>query len=242
MAKASAAPAPKRIKSWSYSRLVDFESCAFKAKLKLIDKIPEPERPLPPGKTEHANDRGTRVHNEIEAYIRGDGEFPQEARHFADEIESLKKHFKAGRVSLEGEWAFDKEWKETEWLYGWLRLKLDANVHLTGEHAVVVDYKTGRKFGNEIKHGEQLQLYALAVLLKFPHINHVTCELWYLDVNDLSSLTVVRPIGMRFFKPFDRRGRKMTEAIDFPPNPNTYSCQWCPYHPVKGSGDCPHGV
>jgi hypothetical protein len=39
------------IKSWSFSRLTDFEKCKFLAKLKNIDKVPEPERPLPAGKT-----------------------------------------------------------------------------------------------------------------------------------------------------------------------------------------------
>jgi RecB family exonuclease len=236
------APAVKKIKSWSYSRLLDFESCPLKAKLKIIDRIPEPERPLKPGQTEHANDRGTRVHSEIELYVKGTGEFPQEARHFKDEIESLKSHYKAGRVSLEGEWAFNKNWEPVDWLVGWVRLKCDAVVFLTPTHAAVVDYKTGRRFGNEVKHGEQLQMYALSVLLKYPQIEHVTCELWYTDVNDLAVLDVVRPIGMRFLKPFDRRGTKMTEAVDFPPNANTYSCQYCPYHPAKGTGDCAHGV
>ena len=45
-----------RIKAWSYSRLVDFEKCKLSAKLKYLDRIPEPARPLPPGKSEHAND------------------------------------------------------------------------------------------------------------------------------------------------------------------------------------------
>lgn len=240
--KASKPPAAKKIKSWSYSRLLDFESCPLKAKLKIIDRIPEPERPLPAGKTEHANDRGTRVHNEVEAYLKGEGEFPQEARHFKDEIESLKKHYAAGRVSLEGEWAFNRNWEPVDWLNGWVRLKLDANVHLNGTHAAIIDYKTGRKFGNEVKHGEQLQMYALSVFLKYPQIEHVTCELWYFDVNDLTALDVVRPIGLRFLKPFDRRGRAMTDATEFSPNPNTYSCQYCPYHPAKGTGDCQYGV
>lgn len=234
--------APKTIRSWSYSRLLDFEACPYKAKLKIIDKIPEPERPLPPGKTEHANDRGTRVHTETELYVMNKGPFPTEARHFKDEIESLKKHYKAGRASLEGEWAFNREWQETDWMMGWCRLKCDGVVFLTKEHVVVIDYKTGKRFGNEVKHGEQLQMYALAVFLKYPQVQRVTSELWYFDINDLASLDVVRPIGMRQLKPFDRRGRKMTDATEFPPNPNQYSCLYCPYHPVKGSGDCVHGV
>lgn len=230
------------IRSWSYSRLMDFESCPYKAKLKLIDKIPEPERPLPPGKTEHANDRGTRVHNECELFVRGEGPLPQEARYFEDELKSLQRQYKKGMVSLEGEWGFDKEWQPIDWKLAWLRLKLDANVHLTETHAAVIDYKTGKKFGNEIKHGEQLQLYALAVFLRYPQIQHVTAELWYFDANDLTSLDITRPVGLRSLKPFDKRGRRMTEATEFKPNPNMHSCKYCPYHPAKGSGHCTFGV
>lgn len=231
-----------KIRSWSYSRLLDFEACPLMAKFKILDCIPEPERPLPPGKTEHANDRGTRVHNECELYVRGEGPLPQEARYFEDEFKSLAAKFKKGMVSLEGEWGFDKQWQPVDWKLAWLRVKLDANVHLSGTHTAVIDYKTGKKFGNEIKHGEQLQMYALAVFLRYPQVEHVTAELWYLDVNDLTRLDVARPIGLRQLKPFDKRGRKMTEATEFPANPNAHSCRYCPYHPAKGSGHCAVGV
>ena len=231
-----------KIRSWSYSRLLDYEACPLMAKFKIVDRIPEPERPLPPGKTEHANDRGTRVHNECELYVRGEGPLPQEARYFEDEFKSLAAKFKKGMVSLEGEWGFDKQWQPVDWKLAWLRMKLDANIHLSNTHAAVVDYKTGKKFGNEVKHGEQLQMYALAVFLRYPQVEHVTAELWYLDVNDLTRLDVTRPIGLRQLKPFDKRGRKMTEATEFPANPNAHSCRYCPYHPAKGTGDCPHGV
>jgi hypothetical protein len=56
-------------RSWSYSKLTDFEKCKKYFWLKHEEKVPEPERPLPPGKTEHANDRGTRVHTSCEEYI-----------------------------------------------------------------------------------------------------------------------------------------------------------------------------
>ena len=48
----------EHIVSWSYSKLIDFEKCKLLAKIKHLDKTPEPERPLRPGQTEHANDRG----------------------------------------------------------------------------------------------------------------------------------------------------------------------------------------
>lgn len=230
------------IRNWSFSRLQDFEACPFRAKLKIIDKIPEPERELRPGQTEHANDRGTRIHEACELFVRGEGPFPPEAKHFEAELKSQAQRYKQGLVSLEGEWGFNKNWEPVDYKFAWLRVKADSVTFLTKEHAAVIDLKTGKRFGNEIKHGEQLQLYSLAVFLRYPQIEHVTAELWYLDVNDLASLDIVRPTGLRFLKPFDKRGRKMTEATEFPPNPNAHSCKYCPYHPARGSGDCPHGV
>ena len=231
----------KTIQSWSFSRLNDFEACAYRAKLKIIDKIPEPERPLPPGKTEHANDRGTRIHAECEAFVRGKGPLPVEAKKFKDEFNALRRAFKEGITSLEGEWGFDENWEPCDWKTAWVRIKLDAMVTITGRHAAVIDYKTGRSFGNQIKHGEQLQMYALAVFLRYPEVEHVTAELWYLDVDELSTLDIVRPQGLRFLKGFDRRGRRMTSAVEFKPNPNTYSCQYCPYH-KRRNGPCEYGV
>ena len=174
--------------------------------------------------------------------MQGKGPFPAEMKHFEAELKSIQARYKKGHVALEGEWGFDRNWQPVDWKIAWLRVKLDVSVMLTQQHALVVDYKTGKRFGNEIKHGEQTQMYALATFLKYPQIEHVTAELWYPDVNDLASLDIVRPVGMRFLKPFDKRGRKMTEATEFPPNPNAHSCKYCPYHPARGTGDCQYGV
>ncbi len=233
---------PITIKSCSPSRLNDYESCPFKAKLKMIDKIPEPERPLPPGKTEHSNDRGSRIHEELEAFVRGTGPMPIEACKFKDELERMTKLYKEGKVSMEGEWGFDRDWRVAEWFQAWLRMKLDALIFLTPRHAVVVDYKSGASFGNQIKHGEQTQLYALATCLKYPAIDFVTTELWYIDQDELVRNEFSREQANRFYKPFDKRLKAMTDATTFPTRPNLVSCKYCPYHPVRGTGHCKDGV
>ena len=38
----------------------------------MLPEVPEPERALRPGQTEHANDRGSRIHDNCELYVRGD--------------------------------------------------------------------------------------------------------------------------------------------------------------------------
>jgi RecB family exonuclease len=232
------------IKTWSHSRLQDFEKCKYHAYLKYVERVPEPERPLPAGKTEHANDRGSRVHDSAEQYVRGTLLAPPvEFGHFETELNKLRDLFNKGAVSLEEEWAHDRDWNVTDWgaENQWLRLKLDAFVHLADDTAMVIDYKTGKKSGNEIKHAEQGQLYQLAGFLRYPKLQTIDVEFWYVDQDDLTHMRYTREQGMRFLKNFDMRAKRMTECVDFPPNPNIYNCRWCPYGPKK-SGHCRVGV
>jgi len=232
-----------KINTWSYSRLTTFEQCKLRAKLAYIDRIPEPERPLPPGKTEHANDRGTRIHNAAELFVQGGIELIPELHSFREEFLRLRELFKQGKVSLEGEWAVDRNWEPTAWHSSnvWARIKLDAFVRMSKTHGVVIDYKTGKKFGNEIKHAEQCQLYQLAAFLRYPELEVIDVELWYTDQNDLTHMRYTREQGLRFFQNFDRRGHAVTDTTEFPPNPNIFSCRWCPYGP-RGTGHCDKGV
>lgn len=231
----------EQIISWSHSKLVDFDRCRLAAKLKHIDRIPEPERELPPGKTEHANDRGTRIHDAAEQYVRGKGPFIPEMKEFKAEFDHLKHLFKLGIVSLEGEWGMDRNWAPTDWRSAWHRSKLDALVLCSPEEAVVIDYKSGRRIFNEVKHAEQLQLYQLNTFLRFPTLEVVHAELWYLDAKELTSVTYTRDQGMRFLRAWDQRGKKITSNKEWPANPNIHSCQYCPYGPW-GTGHCTVGV
>ena len=230
------------INSWSHSKLGDFEKCKFLCYLKHDQKIPEPPRPLPPGRVEHANDRGTRIHTACEEFVNGaaKAQIPEMGK-FGPEFEHLRHLYTKGLVSLEGEWAVDKNWEPTEWRTGWHRSKVDAIVLPTEDQAIVIDYKSGKRYGNEVKHAEQTQLYALNAVLRYPDIEVVTTELWYLDVDELTSATFTRAQILRFKANFDRRGRALTECTSWPTNANVYSCQWCQYGPWNG-GQCQDGV
>lgn len=231
------------ISSWSHSKLMDFEKCKFLAWLKHDQRIPEPERPLPPGKTEHANDRGSRIHDSCERYVRGDThELAHEAsKHFGPQLDLMRVLHSEGKVSLEGEWGMDADWQPTDYHKAWLRLKLDAIIHIDKTEAIVVDYKTGKRFGNEIKHNDQLLIYMVCSFLRYPQLERVSAELWYLDQGEITSKVFTRDQGLRFRTGLDRRGRAVTECTDFPANPNVYSCQWCQYGPWNG-GQCDKGV
>ena len=232
-------PIKQTIPSWSYSRLQDFEKCKQLAKFKYLDKIPEPERELPPGKTEFANDRGTRIHENCEQYVNGttDVLMPEADKHFGLRLDLLRTMFKDGLVSLEGEWATDKDWNPVEWKKGWLRLKLDAMVMHDKHTATVIDFKSGKRFGNEVKHAEQLQLYQLVTFLRYPHLETVYAELWYLDQDEVTSQKYTRNQGLRFKANFERRGSALTSCTEFPANGNMHSCRWCMYG-VSNGGPC----
>lgn len=121
-------------------------------------------------------------------------------------------------------------------------IAVDSSDHtfLCTEHFIPT-HNTGKRFGNEVKHAIQLQLYALCALIRYPDIDKVTCELWYLDQNELASFTMHRKQMSKYLRLFDEKGRKFTEDTVFKPNPNIESCRYCPYHPNK-QGDCKYGT
>lgn len=229
------------VPSWSHSKLKDFDKCRHMFALKHLHKIPEPERVLKPGQTEFANDRGTRIHEECELFIDGtyDDLCPEASKHFADFFCVLRAMHKDGIVIQEHEWGHDHDWEPTEWKKAWLRLKLDAMVRISPTDAWVLDWKTGRKFGNEVGHMEQLQLYTLCAFLRNPELETVRAELIYIDQGERTSVQMSRQQALRFKPNFDKRGMLATSCEVFPPNPNKYSCQWCPY---KGTDHCSVGV
>jgi hypothetical protein len=236
-----------QLKAWSYSRLTVFDGCKYRAKLAYVDKIPEPPRPLPPGKSEHANDRGTRLHEAAEKYVHGGVELvPELAQYFQHEFVRARELFKDGKATTEGDWGFNRAWEPVAWMSSdvWLRVKCDLVVNMSESELVVIDYKSGKRFGNELKHAEQMHLYVVSSLCRFPKTKKVTTELWYLDQNELATMTYTREQGLRFLTSFERRGDHFVACADFPPNPSTHTCRFCPYKPKElgGTGHCPVGV
>lgn len=222
------------INSVSYSKLVDFEQCPRRAKMKHIDKVAEEKAP--------AAERGTEIHQKAEDFVRGlIQDIPPELLKFETEFNILQREFPKGNISLEGEWGFDKDWHPTEYKSAWLRMKADGVFFKTVKHAVVIDYKTGRSWGNELKHSEQVLLYAIATFINYPYLDEIEVELWYLDQNEILAKTYTREQALRMLQMFERRMKKVTSATEFPANPTVITCKYCPFGPNKG-GQCEEGV
>jgi len=218
------------LKAWSYSALKVFEECPYRSYIQKVKKIQEPSSP--------AADRGTQIHQEAEDYVKGElGELPASLSKFKNDFEQLRDLFAEAKVELEGEWGFDLEWNPCGWMEKstWARIKLDALVHEDEQSARVIDYKTGKKFGNEIGHSQQCLLYAIATFFRYPHIDFVQTELWYLDKGETTKKSFTREQAMQFAPGFHRRAIAMTTCEDFSPTPSKDSCRWCSY----GKGDYP---
>lgn len=250
---------PKRITAWSNSRLAVFEECPYRAKLQYIDKLPVNERPLPSGQTEHANDRGIRIHKAAEDFIYSRTDtMVKELTKFSLELNKLRAMRAANESSAicEGGWAFDDAWKAVpydpkeypSWKEAfetiWYRCIIDCLVWISPTEVIIIDFKTGKRFGNEIKHAKQMQEYQLAAFMRYPDLQTVHVELWYLDLDEISpSMTFTRNQGLKFFKGINDRATRMTTATVFDPTPSQHRCKFCPYKTgenkwVVGTGDC----
>ena len=111
----------------------------------------------------------------------------------------------------------------------WARIKLDALVNEDETSCRVIDYKTGKKFGNEIAHGQQGLVYAIATFLRYPHIEHARTEFWYLDKGETTIKDYSRATAMEFLPGLYRRAIKMTTETNWEPKPSKDACRWCDY-------------
>jgi len=219
------------VPAWSYSALKTFESCAYRTYISKVKRVQEDYGP--------AAARGTEIHQQAEDYVDGTlGELPDSLKKFETDFNTLRELYAEAKVELEGEWGFTLDWETTGWLSPdtWARIKLDALVHQTETSARVIDYKTGKQFGNEIAHSQQALLYAIGTFFRYPELQIVKTELWYLDHGTTMEQVYTRDEAMVFMPKVHERAINMTTATKFPPNPSNYNCRWCSF----GKGPEPH--
>lgn len=225
-----------QVRAWSYSALKVFEECPYRTYISKVKGVKEPSGP--------AADRGTHIHQLAEDYVNATiGELPKELEKFKSQFNSLRELYADAKVELEGEWGFDLDWKTVGWMEKetWARIKLDALVNEDETSARVIDYKTGKKFGNEVSHGQQGLLYAIGTFFRYPHLEFVNVEFWYLDQNETTVKQYTREQAMVFAPSWHKRAIKMTTETDFDPTPSKNSCRWCSYR--KGDEpQCKWGV
>lgn len=226
---------PAKFTAWSYSRLACYELCPLQAKLKFLDKIPEPGSP--------AMERGKVLHDGIANYLQGKADgIPREAIQHP-KIESLILEMcQFPERIIEQQWGFTGHWEPTGWFGGdtWFRSILDAGFvyeDLTGE---ANDWKTGKRYGSNM---DQMKSQAVAMFAKYKPLTKVTVRLSYLDTpakdDPFEIADIVKHEIPTIKKDFEKRAARMFEDTIFAPRPNS-KCHFCNFSKNKG-GQCAFG-
>lgn len=234
---------PGRVTAWSFSTLTTFEKCPYAVWLAKVEKIKQESGP--------AAERGTEIHDAAEAYIRGnvDELHPALQVHMQKTCDDLRARFQSHphEFSLEDNWGFTDTWDETGFFDKdvWARFKLDVFWRQDATCAQIDDWKSGRKFGNEMKHGDQGMQYAIAAFTKFPELQFIETNFLYLDQppgetgrDNILHKTYNRGTALAFRPRLEQRAFALTRADDATlktPKPSVQNCRFCYYNK---SGDC----
>lgn len=217
-----------RMRAWSYSRYKDYSTCPFKSKLKHIDGLKEPGN--------KAMERGSHIHKLAEDFVKlKQKTLPEELKMFAREFKKLQKL----DTRTEDRWAFDMNWVPCEFFDSntWLRMVADAQhvkvLKSDEERMTVIDYKTGRIYGDN---QDQMQLYAVGVFHRFPAVQKVKVELWYIDSGDIIELEFNRSQAEELRQQWEERIKPMMTDTQFAPRPNRF-CAKCHFRKANG-GPC----
>lgn len=218
------------IKAWSVSALDLFKKCPHASFLKSVAKT----------KVEKDNEpaqRGIKLHTAAEDFIQDKSDrLPKEFLPIKPKMEKLKHLFEEGEVEIEGDWAFDAHWNSTDW-FGenvWARIKLDVFHRQSPSSAKIIDWKSGKKFGNEIKHAYQGLVYAIGAYMRYPELEYIEAEFEYIDQKDEPPLkkTFTRQQAMVFLPRLEKSAEALTTATDFPPRPSKPNCMYCDFNEV----------
>jgi hypothetical protein len=233
-----------RIKAWSYSRYSDYKQCPLKAKLKHVDRLPEPKNA--------AMERGSMIHKLAEDYIKGAlARLPAELKPLGNEFKQLRDIYKKRKIlgvaAIEDSWAFTAEWTRTtwdDWTHCWVRIKLDCAHYSPDDQDVLIitDWKTGKyRMEQQDDYREQLELYALPALLIHPHVREVQPRLGYTDLGLIwpgadNAMVFTQSDVPRLKKLWAKRTKPMLADERFAPRPGDY-CRYCHFRKANG-GPC----
>lgn len=215
----------QRITAWSYSRYSTYKTCPRKAKHSYIDKMKEPaSKPML---------RGKRIHKLAEDYLLGKlRKLPEELWLFKKQFVALKKR----KPHVEGQWAFDKDWKSCGWFdaEAWCRMVIDvADERKKNKELRIVDHKTGQIREEQM---EQLELYGIGGLLKYPWVEKVVAKFWYLDQGEEREVIVHRGDLEELISRWEHKTKALLKDTSFAPKPNRF-CGWCFFSEAK-NGPC----
>ncbi len=223
------------ITAWSYSRYNTYQQCPYKFALQNIWKVKTPGSP--------AMVRGRKVHTEAQHFLIGKlNEVPKSLVTRTDTLTQLKTM----SPFVEQQWGYDRKWRATGYhskIKGkevWLRGSLDAGINYGDGTFEAIDWKTGKKYAtNE----EQMELFGLIVLVRFPQIWKVQTRLSYVDLPPGPKSEVYGEVLAKnkttLLDKWEKRAEPLFRDTIFAPKPND-KCHFCDFNLSKG-GPCRYG-
>lgn len=231
------------ISRWSFSSLREYERCPYALYLARVEKAPKPAYDDDPN---HPLTRGSRVHKEAELYIQGQGALTRDLRKLEDELNGMRERFPEGQIQVEQVWAFDNDWTPTDpaWDNPDHKATIICDVVEKKDGVVIVtDWKTGKSFGKDVAHTQQLQLYAVAALMKYPDVDLVEARLGYLDEGKVKTKRYARNALGMLLPMWGMRSKKLLNALVFPAKANRGNCRFCDFsRNGQGTGVCAYSI
>jgi CRISPR/Cas system-associated exonuclease Cas4 (RecB family) len=227
----------KQIPSWSFSNLMDYEACPHRAWHKSINKSPRPP---------YEENRGTNLHTRIENFFSGTHDaFPDISPYARDEIYSYRELSRLPHYTynIELQYSIGIDWEHCDPKNAWGKAIVDLEYECENnpDHLSIVDWKSGKIEGNEVKHIMQGQLYSLVACTTRPNLNAITVEFLYLDEGRTRRNLYKRDQILKWQPKWHERAKTMTGALTFPPKANKANCRFCMFGP-QGSDVCEYGI
>ena len=224
---------------WSWSMLQVYRNCHYEARLKYLEHSPEPPRD-----SDDRRDRGSARHKMAEDFVLADdAPFPEELVKFEGPLTDARnvRRDKLGDVHIERKMFFDQNWQPCQEEGRWLIVIPDLSITVPKQFDLTVDYKTGKRYGNELKHYGQCELYSIAAWIEHPEFPEQEAELWYLDQKEIWPITYTVAQLSKAQVRLDKEVHLMMADKVHRPNPSKATCKYCPFSP-RGTGACPVGV
>lgn len=221
---------------YSYSKWNTFKQCPRKYKFQVVDGLPR--SPAGP-----AAQRGTEIHNSVEALLKGEGDelHPEIEQAYGDYFRYLRDNFEC---VPEMKFAFNRAFQVCEFddPNALVRGIIDLAIIPSPDDDQVdfQEFKTGRMYDD---HFDQRYLYGLYGLLKYPHCTKAQVTGVYFDQGkNIPHMTERHFLGEHILNWEKVRFGTMDKAHDtgeFEARPNVH-CRWCDFSHHKG-GPCDAG-
>ena len=176
--------------------------------------------------------RGTRLHSMCEDFVTGK---IQSVPHEIQKIGPLLLSLQVAGAKAEEVWMLDRDWMPTDDQdKAWVKAIIDVH-HVADGILHVKDYKSGQMYPD---HLNQLELYGLIGLAKYPDVKRVDTSAVYIDVGyENNESTILPSMSIKLIDKWHTDAERMMVDEVYEPVPSPQNCRWCPYAKFKG-GPC----